>query len=194
MNVILCLLLAVPAAIAQSVLPCGETKTIQMHDFAYQCDNNGHGIVTLYNVQGKFTRVDKAYRDGREYVEEDFFSGARGPGEVEENFWVYTKPKMDSLVNDAFGPWKLLIGDDEFVITLIIDAETGDVSEVIYEFSDKSQYIKMAVFAYRELELSIKENLRFTLTDHGKQLNYAMLTWVYGIKGEGRNKRGDADL
>ena len=173
MNVILCLLLAL-SVIGQR----DETKATRARDFAYRWENNGHGIVALYNARGKFARVDKAYKDGREYIEEDFFSGARGPEEVKENFWIYAKPRIDSLVNDAFGPYSSLLKDDEFLIALIIDTGTGDVSEVIYEFHDKSPYAGVGVSVYRELELSIKENLRFTLTDHGKQLNYAMLTWV----------------
>jgi hypothetical protein len=194
----LCLLLSVFAAQAQFELPdplpdqsllrlpfYEETRILQWNDITYQCDNNGWRV-TLYNAQGKFTYVDKTYKDGSEYLEESEHVGGElfsaGPEEVKENFWIYAKPIIDSIVNDIFYPVRFQLKDRTIVITLIIDTETGKVSEVIYEFPNASPYTLMPVFMYHKLELALKDNLRFTLTDHGKRLNYAMLTWGFGIE------------
>ena len=78
-------------------------------------------------------------------------------------------------------PWRGRVVDRAFVITLSIDTGTGDVSEVIHGFSGSSPYARVPPGFYRELELAIKENLHFTLTEAGKKLNYSMLSWAFGV-------------
>lgn len=49
---------------------------------------------------------------------------------------------------------------------------TGYIDDVYFEFDNTEPYATIPVSVYRNIELGIKEKVRFTLTNERKKLNY----------------------
>ena len=60
---------------------------------------------------------------------------------------------------------------------MFLDPETGKVAEVRFNFATFSPYAKVPLSVYRNIEVQLKENISYTPTTVGKQLNYIMLSW-----------------
>jgi hypothetical protein len=167
----LCLLVTAHAAPAQAFY-YDETRTFHEDGFTYQCDNDG-GNVTLYNKLNRLTYVDKTYKDGRELPEEIYRGRVH---EFEDERW--TRPKADSIARHSFSTQeKALLGDWRYGIDMRINPGTGRVDEVIFYFPARSPYGRVPPSTYYKIEQALKRDLRFTVTEAGKQLNYIQLVW-----------------
>ncbi|MDR1414945.1 MAG: DUF5043 domain-containing protein [Odoribacteraceae bacterium] len=154
-----------------------ETKTFHENGFTYQCDNDG-GIITLYNSQNRLTYADKTYKDGSR-LPEDIYRGRVHA--IEEEHW--SRPRVRTIVNDAFSPAeKAIVKKWRFVISMLIDPDTGKVAEVIFYLPIKSPYTRIPPSTYYKIEQGLKKEICFTMTETGKQLNYALLSWEHEVK------------
>ena len=67
-------------------------------------------------------------------------------------------------------------GKRKIGIAMYLDAMTGKVVEVTFDFLAIVPYARMPISIYRDIELKLKEQISFTTTNVGKQLNYIMLS------------------
>jgi hypothetical protein len=58
------------------------------------------------------------------------------------------------------------------------------VIEVNFDFIDISVFATIPVAVYRQIEVNLKQNIWFTLTETGKKLNYAMIYWRHKVGDE----------
>jgi hypothetical protein len=171
-----CLLLPHGAARAQTY-HYDETKTFYENGFTYQCDNAGE-FITLYNKQNQFTYVDKTYKDGSQ-LPEDIYTGRVSAIEME----TWSRPKTISIVNDGFSAGeKTIVKGRRCAISMLINPSTGKVAEVIFYFPAKSPYARIHPSTYYKIEQRLKKEIWFTMTEAGKQLNYALLNWEHEVK------------
>lgn len=149
-----------------------ETKTFYEDGYAYQCEVDYAGFVTLYNKTNKWTYVAEMYKDtGKTFVMPD-----SGIDLTEYDTW--TDDKCKSIVVEAFTTeQKLKVKGRDLFITMFINTDTGKVDEVNFEFVNFGGYATIPVSVYRKIELEIKNNIWFTLTEEGKKLNYILQWW-----------------
>ena len=149
-----------------------QTKTFYEDGYTYQCDLRGSGFVTLYNKENKWTHVEEIYKDtGKHFVMPE-----AGIDLTEDDTWTYDKCR--SIVVEAFTTeQKLKVKGREIFITMFINTDTGKVDEVNFEFVTVGGYATIPVSVYRKIELKIKKNIWFTLTEEGRKLNYIFQCW-----------------
>ena len=150
-----------------------ETKTFYEDGYTYQCDLRSSGFVTLYNKANKWTYVNEVYKDtGEKFVMPD-----SGIDLTESDTW--TKKKYRSIVIEAFTTeQKFRVKGRKVSIGMFINTDTGKVDEVNFEFVNFGGYATIPVAVYRKIELEIKKNIWFTLTEEGKKLNYILQWWA----------------
>ena len=148
------------------------TRIIQGEGYSYQCDNTTGGVATLYNSENQFTYVgwerkdglpvDDNYHFGRTTTINDGLQGRQKAQQIASR--TFTVQEIQSV--QAAG--RLLF------ITLYINPDTGNVQEVKFEFPASSGYGRIPIERYRQIELTIKEEVHFDITEAGKKLNYCI--------------------
>lgn len=84
------------------------------------------------------------------------------------------------VINEIFSDEeKVLLSGSEFNIILYINSETGRIDDVCYNFDLSDPFAYIPVSTYRKLELELKENIAFELTDEGRKLNYIFYWFEY---------------
>lgn len=149
-----------------------ETKTFYEDGYTYQCDLRKSGFVTLYNKDNKWTYEDEIHKDtGETFVVPD-----AGIDLTEDDTW--TDEKCRTIVVEAFTTeQKLRVKGRDVYIVMCINTDTGKVDEVNFEFVNFGGYATIPVSVYRKIELEIKKNIWFKLTDEGRKLNYIYQWW-----------------
>lgn len=66
-------------------------------------------------------------------------------------------------------------------IGLYVDTTTGKVVGTEFTYHDLTPMAKMPISLFRKIELRMKEEIYFTLTDVGKKLNYIYFYWIQDI-------------
>ena len=152
------------------------TKTFNENGYSYQCDKPDWGLVTLYNKANQYTYAPYEYKDG-------------SPVKNLENLFPLikydnlTEQKCISIVNNAFSPAeKQRIKGSKADVNMIIDTFTGKVIEVNFSFFYTSPGATISVSTYRALELALKSQIQFTITDNGKKLKFIKRYWRYEIE------------
>lgn len=88
----------------------------------------------------------------------------------------WTRTKRYSIVKNVFSTEQKLSGS-ELLTILIINATTGKVDEVYFEFHNQDPYKIIPVSVFREIEVEIKKNIWYTPTAEGRKLNYILRWW-----------------
>ena len=178
---IACLLFGIGKVYPQNVEAFGEnyykeTKTFVMDEYTYQCDVQSRSqFVTLYNKENKWTYEDQVYKNTGKYYAPSISEEKKLNPIVDD---AEMTRKTLSIVDNAFT--ELLakqMGENVFVITMFLDPKTGKVVEVLFNLATFSPYAKVPLSVYRDIEVQLKENISYTPTTVGKQLNYIMLSW-----------------
>lgn len=154
-----------------------ETKTFYEDGYTYQCDIDKVTDVSLYNIECRFyNKVEQIdLRTGKKY------NGLLHmlPHLERES---RTKPQCFSIVNKAFpAEIKAKVNRIELQILLYIDPKTGEIADVVFCFPSEDYFAPYAltpVSVYREIEVELKKNVRFTPTAEGKNLNYIFKFWM----------------
>ena len=148
------------------------TKIFKESGYAYQCDVPSYKLVTLYNKESKWTYVNQIYKStGNPFIMPD-----AGIDLTEDDTW--TRSKRYSIVKDAFtAAEKQRVKGSELTITMIINSSTGKVDEVYFEFGNFGPYATIPVSVFRKIEVELKKNVWFTLTNEGRKLNYILRWW-----------------
>jgi hypothetical protein len=159
-------------AFNQNVSYYTTTKTIPGNGYTYKCDIDSHNGITLYNINNRLTYTKWRYKNGEmpPYMVDD----------VVEETW--TKPHSFSIVNNAFSSaekaWIRAVGHS-FSIEMIIDSNTGRVSEVYFTFPKGSRFQQIPLSTFRTIEVNLKSRIWFTLTAEGRKLRYCMRGWSH---------------
>ena len=150
-----------------------ENKIFYEDGYAYQCEVDASGTVTLYNKENKWTHVTEIYKD----TGETFVMPDTGIDLTESDTW--TDDKCRSIVIEAFTTeQKLRVKGRDVYIIISINTDTGKVDEVNFEFVNFGGYATIPVSVYRKIETEIKKNIWFVLTDEGRKLNYIYQWWA----------------
>lgn len=151
-----------------------STRTFNEEGYTYQCDVAAEiSFVRLYNKKNKLTYV--LQRDSTKIGPTPMYYSYKG--KVEDEDW--TGPKRIEIVNDAFSKLeKKRLKGSKFTILLYIDSNSGQVSEVEFQFSSFWPCATIPVSVYRKIETELKENIWFTPTAEGKKLNYILVGWM----------------
>ena len=152
-----------------------ETKTFHENGYTYQCDVNEASMVSLYNAECTYYKTEQI----------DLTTGKRyefTPGKPPLDREPYTKPKCFAIVNKAFPPEvKARINGRELTIVLYIESATGKIADVVFNFTTGKLaeiYTQVPVSVYREIEVELKKNVRFTPSAVGKKQNYIFMFWT----------------
>lgn len=144
-----------------------ESKTFTREDYTYQCDVPPYKLIKLYNKGNQLVYQDMTYKDSG-----NIFDGLaiEGPSDMYR--------KMESIINGAFTEEEAATFNVNLGITLYLNPQTGDVMEVCFDFLNQSPYSNIPVERYRDLELQLKSELKFTPSEIGRQLNFIRYYWM----------------
>lgn len=144
-----------------------ESKTFTREDYTYQCDVPPYKLIKLYNKGNQLVYQDMTYKDSG-----NIFDGLaiEGPSDMYR--------KMESIINGAFTEEEAATLNVNLGITLYLNPQTGDVMEVCFDFLNQSPYSNIPVERYRDLELQLKSELKFTPSEIGRQLNFIRYYWM----------------
>ena len=168
---------------SQDLLPesqkYAKDSTIVEEDYIYQCEAGMGMFITLYNKENKWVHSRNVYTSsGKTYV----FDGTDDTNNIVPNQQMVNLAY--NIVDNAFTKNTAnTFGNRKIGIAMYLDALTGKVIEVTFDFLAIDPYARIPISVYRDIELKLKEQISFTTTDVGKQLNYIMLSWNQRPKG-----------
>ena len=151
------------------------TRTFHESGFTYQANVIPGDRVLLFNRDvGRFTDLRQTFRDGRGISEDD----RRIDDVVEEND-IRMRALAHQIVRNTFSiaERNRLRRGEYLGLRLIICPNTGSVKEVHFNFMRQSGYATIPVTTYRRMEVAIKEQVRFTPTDFGRNMNFIFRGW-----------------
>ena len=159
-----------------------ESKTFVEKDYTYQCDVLHKLHVTLYNKENKWTYENIIYKNtGKAYAPSIYEEKKLNP--IIDNEAMTRK--TISIVDNAFTKDMVkILKKERLLTTMYLDPNTGKVVEVCFIFTTFSPYAKIPLSVYRDIEVQLKENISYTPTSVGRQLNYIMLSWGQTPKGK----------
>ena len=145
------------------------SKTFYENGYTYRCDLCASRSLDLYNVNNKWIGQFPSYKStGETFVVPDV-----GIDLFTHASWLANEKKVENIVNAAFtAAQKQTITDEELYIDMYINTETGKIDDVCFSFLNNKPYAYIPVSVYRNIELEIKENIQFVLTDEGRKLNF----------------------
>ena len=166
MSLIGILLFATNATAQTNQFP--TTRTIQGNGFTYQVVVAG-GIVRLYNSTNQFTRdLQWGFRDGS-VVPREFWFGE----DIFTNNRDAVRNQMTTIVRNALSAAeRQRVGNNRLGVTLRINSDTGEIFEVEFRFDTDNPFTTIPVQVYRNIEVNLKNQLRFNPTAQGRRLNY----------------------
>ena len=153
-----------------------QSDTIQMNGYAYICDTRRvFDEINIYNLQNHPGRGDIVYADTGKYPE-------GSPFKVKKKFVGLTdsqKTQLRKIVNDCFTVEQAnLLGGSKMKIALNIATPSGIITDVYFTIHRLSNYTQIPIDVFRNIELQLKEQVVFNLTEVGRRLNYCYLAWV----------------
>jgi hypothetical protein len=175
---IICALFLLTGARAQTYY-YNTTKTFNENGYSYQCDKPEWGLITLYNKDNIYTYAHYVYKDGSAITDTNILWG--NIRLIERDNW--TKQKCFFIVNAAFSSTeKQRVQGKGIDVSMTIDTSTGKVIEVDFRFMYNGPFATIPVSTYRNLELALKNQIWFTLTDTGKQLKFIKRGWMHEVE------------
>lgn len=153
-----------------------------MGGFNYQWfDRYGTGVITLFNAQNKYVSIfySEKYKDGSPVSDDDILLNRIQL--IEDDNW--TKQRCISIVDSIFTPIeKQIVKSDNFIISLVIEPDSGRVIEVEFAFSRYSPFIQIPVTTFGRIEMALKSQVWFTTTAVGKQLKVLRRSWSHIVE------------
>lgn len=165
---------------AQTTNYCDQSKVISQQGYAYQSVVKD-GMVDLFNKNNKFTYTEWKRKDGSPVGIEI------ADGEIDlivDETW--TKPICKGIVNHAFTfDQAERVKGVKFDITMTIDTSSGDVIEVQFWFLAGDPFCTIPLSVFREIEVNLKRDVFFNLTETGKKLNFIKRGWMHDVDPKG---------
>ncbi|GHU79774.1 hypothetical protein FACS1894145_4640 [Bacteroidia bacterium] len=176
--VIFCAFFCLSGAAAQTYY-YNTTQTFNENGYSYQCDKPEWGLIELYNTNNIYTYANYVYKDGSEITDTDILRG--NTKLIESDNW--TRQKCFSIINAAFsGAEKQRVKGQKFDVSMTINTSTGKVIEVDFRFMYNDPFATIPVSTYRKIELDLKSQIWFTLTNTGKQLKFIHRGWLHEVE------------
>lgn len=153
-----------------------KSDTIQMSGYSYICDTlEVFNQINIYNLQNHPGRGDVVYADTGKYPE-------GSPFNVKKKFTGLTdsqKTQLRKIVNDCFTVEQAnLLGGSRMKIALNISTPDGIITDVYFSIHMLSHYTQIPIEVFRNIEVQLKEQIVFNLTEEGRRLNYCYLAWT----------------
>ena len=147
-----------------------------MDGYRYRCDGT-KGMVMLYNADytNLWEEKKQVYKETGKVF--DFgFGDIKKYNPILED--ISMNQKVLDIVDNAFTKdfVSCLKGHENITVTLFLDSETGRVEEVSFWFVPSSAFAFLPISVYREIELQLINEVSYTPSSIGKQLNYIMLS------------------
>lgn len=147
-----------------------------MNGYSYCCEGKT-GNVTLYNAdyQNNWVKKKQIYKEtGKRF---DF-----GLGDIDKYNPIIDDLNMNQkvfdIIDNAFAKnFVEYLKDDELLnVVMYLNSETGKVEEVKFWFIDLDAYATLPISTYRNIEVQLINEVSYTPSAIGKQLNYIMLS------------------
>ena len=152
------------------------TTIIEGDGYTYIKNIRKSRLVDLYNQENKYTNVPLVYKE----------TGERPPFDlrekrVEDDNW--TSLHSELIVNRAFtNEQKQIVRGHKLGVAIYIDSTTGKVVETEFTFPEMTPMAEIPLSVFRKIELDMKNEIYFTLTDVGKKYNYVFFYWMQEIE------------
>lgn len=144
-----------------------------MNGYRYRC-NGTKGMVKLYNAdyQNFWEEKTQVYKETGKFFDSKF--GKYNP--IINNYSM--NQKVLDIIDNAFTKEfvECLKNHERLTVTLFLNSETGRVEEVSFWFIPVSAYASLPISTYRNIELQLIDEISYTPSAIGKQLNYIMLS------------------
>lgn len=148
-----------------------ESKIFEGVGYKYKCNVSSSKSVILYSCNNKLTGQFPKYK-----ATGGLFSyPAEGVKLYQYN--AQLEKQIRQVVHAAFSKYSQpIIVDKSLYIIFYINSESGSVDELEFDFVNFGPYAKVPVAVFRQIELDIKQNIQFEVTDYGKELDF-IWTW-----------------
>ncbi|MBE6201014.1 MAG: DUF5043 domain-containing protein [Rikenellaceae bacterium] len=162
------------------VLPI-VSDTISMNGYTYVCDTVGTFIINLHNIENHPGRGEVAYADGTPIPLYDALHNTLKHVELPSD----VIQKLRTIVDTAFSAEQAqqLAQDERFCIMLNISSADGAITDVYFEFDIDQHYAQIPLDVFRDIELRLKNEVIFELTEEGRKMNYCFLSWMQVPQG-----------
>ena len=129
-----------------------------------------------YNKENEYANVPLVYKDTGSSPDYDLQESR-----VEDDDW--TSWRSENIVNSVLRRnHKQLVLGHKLGIGIYVDSATGKVIGVDFRFLETSPLAEVPITVFREIELRMKDEIHFTLTDTGRQYNYLYFGWIQVIE------------
>lgn len=140
----------------------------------YVCNVDESQWVKLYNKDYKFgPECTQIYKDTNEEVQDT------------HDEWFEDNPLLFQICNNiwikAVLPYVSKEEANGAVIEIYVDSNTGHIADVVFSFTSFSAVAKIPISVYRKIELDLKDKLKFSITNAGKNVNYIYLMYLYHV-------------
>lgn len=174
--IVLALIMGVATTLFAQTNYYTESKIFEGLGYKYKCNVSSSKNVVLYNIENELTGKSPKYRTSGE-----IFVYPEGSGIKLCEYNHVTETKIRNIVNSSFSGITITQPQNSaqrktFNITFYINSGTGKVDELEFDFVNFGPYAKVPVEVFRQIELDIKQNIQFEVTDYGKELDF-IWTW-----------------
>ena len=148
-----------------------ETKTIHENGYTYQIYRCESGFIDVYNKENKWINKKQTYKSTGEYFDMPDY----GLELLDYNAYISARKILFAILEEnlSFEENENPASEKQTCfISFYIDSETGKVDDVRFSFHRTSWYINIPISVFRNIELRIKEEVHFVVTDEGKKINY----------------------
>ena len=153
-----------------------KSDTVYMENYAYVCDTVAvFDVVNIYNLGNHPGRDIPQRKTGDPLSLDELF------GFDIEHVLIPTElnNKMGAIIDNAFSEEQAAsLNGKKFWVILNISSSTGEITDVYFEYDIASGYISIPLSVFRAIELQLKEQIVFELTEEGRNMNYCYLAWM----------------
>ena len=161
------------------------SDTLRMDGYTYVCDTLVlFKDICIYNAENHPGRsMNLNYKDGSPIKIEsidDLFFGGKPEVVLNDN----TSRKLFNIIDCGFSKEQALIVFPKTLdIVLNISSSDGTITDVYFWYQQESKYTEIPLDVFRQIELSLKNEVVFELTEEGRRMNYCYLSWSQVPKG-----------
>ena len=152
-----------------------DVTTIQGDGYTYIKETRKSRLVDLYNQENEYTNVPMDYKNAEDESDSDSWGKL-----VEDDGWSSLRAEL--IVNQSFtGEQMKIVKGHKLGVGIYVDTTTGKVVGTEFTYLDTTPMAEMPISLFRKIEMKMKEEIYFTLTDAGKKLNYIYFYWIQEI-------------
>lgn len=157
-----------------------KSDTLQMDGYTYICDTLMNIGVHLYNAENHPERGEVRYKTGESLNLEEVLTDTFQPLVISDSKHRH----LHSIVDNAFSQTQVeYLNEKTFTIVLNISSSDGSITDVYFKYFASSGYSTIPVEVFRDIEVQLKNNIFFELTEEGRKMNYCYLAWSQCPRG-----------